>query len=173
MIEEKPVVVLRRGKKRWILQSEYGFVSRFYGKNLAPYTFDSAAKARAYLLRNFHPSTKLRFEGKWVAIDRKIVPLIKATWAIGLRTELSCQNQSPPNPYEGGKLSGRWMMVKLPSRDAIRWLSIVRPTEKELLHPSQWAFSAYPNFGPTIDFPIFIYFRWSLIPRVLASLRSA
>jgi hypothetical protein len=170
------------GRTGWVIgrtpdDGGYQVVPTRWG--LKPKWFENAADARKYLRKRHkgrHPSKRLRCPGVGlIDIDVMMVDIIKATWKLGLRTLLCCQNQSP---YEfKSKLPGRWHMIKLPAADAWEWMKIVNPHD-EWIKPFRegavakppWSFSAYPDDD---DFGIFIYFRWSERARVLKALRSA
>lgn len=169
------------GRTGWIIgkvvdDGSYETVPTRWG--LRPKWFESAADVRKYLRersKGFHPSKRLRQGADLIDIDVMMVDIIKATWRLGLRTTLCCQNQSP---YEYKlKLPGRWHLIKLPAADAWRWMKIVNPNDEWIksfqegvVSKPPWSFSAYPDDD---GFEIFIYFRWSERSRVLAALRAA
>jgi hypothetical protein len=67
-----------------------------------------------------HPCELLDYYGEPVEIDVEIVPLIKAIWALGFDTELSCQDHH-------GQV---W--VELPGKHAQRLLNVIAKQDGEL-----------------------------------------
>ena len=67
-----------------------------------------------------HPFEVLDYYGERVEIDVEIVPLIRAIWALGFDTELSCQDDDG------------YVSVALPGKHAQRVLNAIAAADREL-----------------------------------------
>lgn len=128
-----------------------------------------------------HPGVWLSHHGRKVRIDREIVPLVKATWALGIETFSSCQAAvrfdvfiDPLYPDGPGDLLR--VHLSFPSTlDLRRWLTAVDPTFQWIevmdicARPDQWG---NPNARP-IDLLCHVFFHRGRLPQVVEALRKA
>lgn len=168
----RPKKITHRGQTRWAIEFiETGGLVVHGGKYCRPWRFKTRAETFAHMRRRWtrHPEVLCAGQFGRAYIDKKIAPLIKTTWALGIRTEFCCQNQPPW--LDGREASGRWVMIKMPHADAVRWLRIALPPR---VVPDFW------NLGGGIDthsgkvaVPLFVRFRQRELAGVMARLRAA
>lgn len=123
-----------------------------------------------------HAAERLFFKGTWVDIDRNIIDVITALWALGIETMFSCEDNTPrdvPSLLEANlashipaKIRGKWFQVSMTVENAQAFIAVLGTNvmfsgttyfdnvDQPYEYPC-WSISVFPHFNE--------HYKWSFI----------